>query len=347
MSRNPLSAVDRRGTCHVLFILAPPRSFTTIVSHMLGQHPQMYGLPETHLFCAETVAEWLYLCSRTTSTLDVDEVASKHPAHGAQLNMDHGLLRVVAQLYFGEQTEIAIKWASEWLKQRSNFTTSAILKIVAKNVYPRILVDKSPSIVYCIEFLRRAFQMFPQAKFIHLVRHPRSHGESVMKYLRAMQRLAPIPASHWLFRLASFPYPSANESGMPRLRELDPQRGWYVLNMNICEFLKSVPEDRKKRIVGEELLARPESGLREIAAWMGLRTDSEALEEMKHPERSPYACYGPPGARYGNDHFFLKRPTFRPNEVKPQRLDGPVSWREFDQGFLPEVKQLAQEFGYD
>jgi hypothetical protein len=30
----------------LVFLLAPPRSFTTVVSSMLGQHPQLYGLPE-------------------------------------------------------------------------------------------------------------------------------------------------------------------------------------------------------------------------------------------------------------------------------------------------------------
>ncbi len=320
---------------------------------MLGQHPQMYGLPETHLLCAETMAEWRHLSSQTSFTFDVDELASKHPAQGAQVNlrsimMDHGLLRVVAQLYLGEQTEFSVKWASGWLRRRSHFTTGAILELLAEKVYPRILVDKSPSVAYRPEFLQRAYEMFPQAKFIHLVRHPRGHGESVMKYLRAMQRLAPVPPSHWLFHLASFPYRSASDGDMPqRVPDLDPQRGWYVLNMNICEFLKSVSDDQKKRIRGEELLASPDRGLREIAGWMGLRTDSEAIEEMKHPERSPYACYGPVGARFGNDHFFLKRPLLRTDGAKPQRLEGPVGWRGDGQGFLAEVRELAQQFGYE
>ena len=30
-----------------LFILAPPRSFTSVVCAMIGNHPQMLGLPET------------------------------------------------------------------------------------------------------------------------------------------------------------------------------------------------------------------------------------------------------------------------------------------------------------
>ncbi len=346
--RIPGTSAGRSALCDILFILAPPRSFTTVVSHMLGQHPQMYGLPETHLLCAETMAEWWRLSSQTSFTFGVDELASKHPVQGAQVNIDHGLLRVVAQLYLGEQTEFSVKWASGWLRRRSHFTTGAILELLAEKVYPRILVDKSPSVVYRPEFLQRAYEMFPQAKFIHLVRHPRGQGESVMKYLRAMQRLAPVPPSHWLFHLASFPYRSASDGDMPQgVPDLDPQRAWYVLNMNICEFLKSVSDDQKKRIRGEELLAGPDRVLREIAGWMGLRTDSEAIEEMKHPERSPYACYGPAGARFGNDRFFLKRPLLRPDGAKPQRLEGPVSWRGDGQGFLAEVRELAQQFGYE
>jgi hypothetical protein len=157
---------------------------------MLGQHPQMYGLPETHLLSAETMVEWWNLCSQAT------------------FNMDHGLLRVVAELYFCEQTEYTVKRALGWLRRRSHLTTGAILELLAEKVYPRILVDKGPSIVYRPEFLQRAYQIFPQAKFIHLVRHPRGHGKSVMKYLRGRQKLGPVPVAHWLLHLASFPHPA-------------------------------------------------------------------------------------------------------------------------------------------
>ncbi len=33
-----------------LFLLAPPRSYTSLINAMLGQHPQAYGLPELCLF---------------------------------------------------------------------------------------------------------------------------------------------------------------------------------------------------------------------------------------------------------------------------------------------------------
>ena len=38
-----------------VFVLAPVRSFTSVVCAMIGQHPQMYGLPETNLLCHATV----------------------------------------------------------------------------------------------------------------------------------------------------------------------------------------------------------------------------------------------------------------------------------------------------
>jgi len=41
---------------HPLLILASPRSFTSVICAALGQHPQMYELPELHLFVADTLA---------------------------------------------------------------------------------------------------------------------------------------------------------------------------------------------------------------------------------------------------------------------------------------------------
>jgi len=315
-----------------LMILAVPRSFSSVVAAMLGQHPQMYGLPEMELFGAETVAEWWKLCSG--------------PAFPTRA---HGTLRAIAQLFFGKQTAYTVKLAEGWLWRRSHFTTGFLLETLARRVHPAILVEKSTSNVYNAKFLQRAYRMFPQARFIHLVRHPRGHGESVMSFLKERNRLGPLPPSHWMLRLASFPpLPSeAGASASQGVADLDPQRGWYALNKNICDFLKSVPDDQKMWVRGEDLVSRPDESLQELAAWMVLRTDAEAIEEMKHPERSPYACFGPLGARFGNDRFFLKSPALRPDRAQPQSLEGSVRWREDGRGLLPEVVQLAKQFGYE
>ena len=40
-----------------LFLLAPPRSYTSLVNAMLGQHPQAFGLPELCLFNVERLVD--------------------------------------------------------------------------------------------------------------------------------------------------------------------------------------------------------------------------------------------------------------------------------------------------
>ena len=63
-----------------LFILAPPRSFTSVSCGMIGQHPQLLGLPETNLF-ARADYNQLALLFRVRPRLQ------------------HGLLRAIAELY--------------------------------------------------------------------------------------------------------------------------------------------------------------------------------------------------------------------------------------------------------
>jgi hypothetical protein len=308
-----------------VFLLAPPRSFTSVVCAMLGQHPQMYGFPETQLFTADTLAgTW-----------------SKRPHADYP---QHGLRRLVAQLFYGEQTEESVKLAQGWLRRRAHFNTGFIFESLAERVYPLIPVEKSPDVVLDDCSLERMYTFFPQARFIHLLRHPRGHGESNIRVLKKLaEQGQTLP--RWMFCRGS--RNAADDSSKQGGSEvLDPQRGWLVHNRRIGTFLESVPNEQKIQVRGEELLTDADEGLRRIAKWLGLRTDSEAIERMKHPEQSPYALPGPSGARYGNSLFFLERPELRPDRVKPQTLDGPLPWRDDGQGFLPEVKRLAREFGY-
>jgi Sulfotransferase family len=311
-----------------LFILAPARSFTSITCAMLGQHPQMYGLPETNLFCEETVGARARRVERAT-----------YP-------MGQGLLRAVAQLHFGAQDLSTVRMARQWLSARSELTTDFLFKVLADRVFPLLLIDKSPSTVNRLEVLRRIHGKFPGACFLHLVRHPRGQGESVMKAIEERRKEGPLPPTHWLLRIACYPSSPTNARGQPDDLAPAPQNWWYARNTLICRFLQSVPPERRMRVRGEDVLAEPDRILPDIAAWLGVRTDASAVEDMKHPERSPYAFLGPPGARFGNDKLFLQDPVLRPRPVKVHSLEGPLSWHRGGEGFAPEVKALAREFGY-
>src|SRR5262245_29459069 len=171
-ARTKVSKIGGRpaATPDIVFVLAPPRSFTSITCAMLGQHPQLYGVPELRLFAAETIEKWINLCSEAT-----------YP-------MASGTLRTISQLIFGEQTERAVQMAWGWLRERPQWTTKMLVEALAEVVRPRIIIDKSPNVVYWPEFLHRMYRMFPNARFIHLLRHPRGHGESVIKLMRHIEK---------------------------------------------------------------------------------------------------------------------------------------------------------------
>ena len=315
----------RTELAHPVFILAPPCTFSWALCAMLGEHPQMYALPELHLFSAETMEEWWDLCARES------------------YEMDHGLARTVATLYFGEQTEDTIVRARGWLRRRAHFTTGFLLEEIARTLHPLIPIEKSPSLIYRTEFLQRALAMFPNARFLHLVSHPGAFAASVLEALSALEKRQPLPSTHWLRRLACYSDSGGSDSSDECL---DPQRSWYALNNKIAEFLNSVPEEQRRTVRGEDLLDRSNAGFLQVVAWLGLRADSEALEQMRHPERSAYAGYGPQNARFGNDLFLVPGPMLPSSWSAPRSLDGPLAWRPDGGSFLPEVKELAQRFGY-
>lgn len=305
-----------------VFILAPPRSYTSVVCAAVGQHPQLYGFPETHLFEGETLAE---LWSLRTGHWIRD-----------------GLLRVVAELFFGGQSEEAVTLARGWLHRRSLLNTGYIFELLIEKIHPLIPVEKSPDLVCEMRSMQRILHMFPNARFIHLLRHPRGFCESNATIFRAFAERGELPASHWAYTPAGGAVKEGRNANV-----IDPQIGWFRQNRNICELLAPLPPTRWMRLRGEDFLRNPREHLAQIAAWLGCRTDDAAIEAMLHPECSPYAKRGPTNARLGNSRKFLEKPELRPFERPVESLDGPLSWLDGAQEFLPRVRKLAKEFGYE
>jgi hypothetical protein len=175
----------------------------------------------------------------------------------------------------------------------------------------------------------RIYEAFPDARFVHLVRHPVGQCKSVMSM------------NDGAFALYVNSIDFLEERAI-----IEPQFAWHDLNINILNFLDIVPAEQQIRIRGEEIMSDPPTHLRQICRWLGLRDDDEAVDQMMHPERSPFACFGPIDALFGNDPNFLRGPEFRPHKVKIPSLNKPVEWRDDGKGLHPRVVALAQEFGY-
>ena len=303
-----------------LFVLAPPRSFTSLVCAILGQHPSLCGVPELNLFQAETMDEFW-------SGREPDG-RLKSPFWSV---MRHGLLRTVAQFYAGEQTIDSVKMAERWIRARKTVSTGDVYRELCAKAAPLRLVEKSPAYIRKREYMDRLLLTFPNSRFIHLLRHPPSQGESqlnvnggpmVLFFLGAIDNRGPEPV-------------------------LDPQILWHDSHVQIANFLDELPPSQWLRVRGEGFLEDIDNTLTKICNWLGIPADAAALDVMKHPERSPFSCVGPVNARLGNDINFLESPALRPVKTKANSLFGPVGWRSDGVSFHPRVVQLAQQFGYE
>lgn len=282
---------------------------------MIGQHPELFGVPELNLFNFDKVTGLWQAVSKEV---------------GFDGNRRQGLLRTLAEVLFGEQTDETINAAAHWVAARQNWSTSEIFNAISDLVYPLRIVDKSPTYTMDIDRLYRIYKSCPDARFIHLVRHPIKQCESVMNL------------NYGVFAL----FVNAIEYRDGKAH-IEPQIAWHDLNANIIDFLEDVvPLEQHIRVRGELIMEQPKKQLGEICRWLGISDSEQAIDDMMHPERSPYACFGPITALFGNDPNFLKGPKFRQHVPTLPSLDGPVSWRDDGKGLYPEVMKLAHMFGY-
>lgn len=291
-----------------LFIVAPPRSYTSVVGGMLGQHPQAYGLPEVNLSQADTLGDlW-----------DARPLMKNFAASGMS-----GLLRLLAELHEGTQTEEAVVRARRWILRRLHWPTGRVLAHIQEAVGPdRMLIDKSPRNTIRVDNMRRLLRICPDASFLHLTRHPRTQSRSLVDLMKA--------------------------TGLGDSAPDTPERTWLRAQTNILEFAAGLATGQYMRIKGETLLRQPHFYLGQICDWLDLDAGPDSIEAMLHPETSPYACFGPPSAPFGNDPNFLEQPVLdfdRLARIKEPPLEGDLEW-QLDARMEQPVKRLARQFGY-
>ena len=128
---------------------------------------------------------------------------------------------------------------------------------------------------------------------------------------------------------------------------IDPQLDWRLRQQGIVTFLDGVPEDRQMRVRSEDILADPRRQLPAVCQWLGLKWSERIYRALLHPERCSYSCLGPYGAELGNAPAFLASPAFHREALSlREELERPLPWRPDSKSFLPEVVEMAQQFGY-
>ena len=293
-----------------VFVLAPPRSYSSVVTTMIGQHPDLAGLPELKLFAYRTIAE----------------MEASLPRYWRERGFTHrspGLVRALAQFEFGDQELDSLERARAWLEDRPHWSGAHVFDVLLARLAPRAAVEKSPENVATTAALSRLARAYPNARYLHLTRHPVTTQLSMVEH-----RKRTVP-SHPL--------------------EGQPMAGiaaWLDVHGRIVRFLARLPPERVLRVRAEDVLNDPERQLAAIARWLGLRTDATAIAAMRHPEASPFARFGPKGSGVigGHDPEFLRAPIPRAVEL-PHTVEQPAGWQG-EARLWQRTAALAGRLGY-
>jgi len=282
-----------------IFVLGTRGPGIALVGAMIGRNPAAFGLPQINLFVGETLERMLE--------------ATPSPNHV------QGLLRALAYIYGSEQTIISVGMAWRWVFSHMSWPTSQVFDELRRRVAPQRLVDKSVSYSRDAKVLERIRNALPDAYYIHIVEHPLTPGA-----IGSTQRPAFMNGTR---------RPMGGESSG------EDQMQWLSAHRLIAEAMHFVEAEKYIHLQLDKLLSNPHAEMRDLCRRLALPDDDEALAEMLHPERSPFACLGPVGANLGDDPAFLQDPTFPPKAI--------LSGQTIGSRLTAEVAQFAAQYGYE
>jgi hypothetical protein len=291
-----------------VFMLAPPRSYSTVSLAMLAGHPQLYGFPEMLVFTAPTVGEILKGTGRTRKAGWIEFGNT-------------GIARAVAEIHEGGQSPEAVERAMDWLRDHGDWKAVALMDHLLQLVYPKIGLEKSPDTVGSNAALNACLRAYPRARYLHLTRHPVGTVQSMRK--------------HWV---AIFP-----EEMTPQARVNVCLFRWYTFHLRIVKAVQGLPDDQWMRVRAEDLLRAPQIWLPRVLDWLSLGHDNVTIEQMTWTDRWQFAQLYK-GAGSGGDPSFQQNPALRPVATPAAELISP-SWKITDK-VRRRVVTLARYLGY-
>lgn len=307
LSENGLKSKEKPGELSPIFIIAPPRSGTTLLRVMLAGHPELFACNELQLLHFETLAE-------------------RQEAYTGKFSLwSEGLIRAVMELKGLEVEEAKLllqKFAKQGVTTREMFEhlDEWANDLPTSNEQKRIsLVDKSPSYALDSMALEKAIRDFPNAKFIHLVRHPYSMVKSFEKY--GMDQVL---------------YLHPHEYTSRELGELV----WLQSHRNTLEFSEKLSPQQYCRIQYEDLVQSPEEVMRGLCEQLDLPFHENLLNPYKDLENKMTDGIHSDSRSMGDTNFDKK------NEIDAKKAE---EWKgvEKDNFLSEDTSQLFETLSTD
>ena len=278
---------------------------------MIGRHPQLYSFPDLNLFIAD----------RVDTLMALDAEACDAPLMGTYLG---GAVRTIAEVYFSDQGSAALAKARAWLQAHREDTTQMLMDSLLARIHPRTGVEKSARTGMSRTSMERARGFYPDARFVHLTRHPITAIESMRNCHQPFKAHA---VSAW------------TESSILSYCG----RVWLHTQRSILRFTSTLAPGQSMRVRSESILRDPDEHLPRVLSWLGLPQWAGEVDLMKHPEFSPYARKLD-GIRDDSDSSFLLQPSLRAIPDDPP-LEFPTAWG-VSQPLAAEVVEMAAALGY-
>lgn len=213
------------------FIIGIGRSGTTILSKLLNNHPQIHCLPEAN-FMVFFLHE--YQNKNKISTLDIDLIFKQialyglsHPWIGWEFDMDGTKAELIKECDSSKGLSYLKLCETIFI----NFKPNELNKDNAK-----IIIDKNPS--YTI-FTKHISKVFPNAKFIFLVRDYRANVLSRKQNMNLKSPDIAFNAFRWrLFNKQALRYLNANKKKVLLVRYEEFVKNNKFEMQKICNFLE-------------------------------------------------------------------------------------------------------------
>jgi acyl-CoA synthetase (AMP-forming)/AMP-acid ligase II len=249
-SLRPLSPSPPDGSAaknpQAVFVLAPPRSGSTLLRVLLAGHPRLFAPPELELLPFHTMADRRAIFSGRHEFWLEGALRAVMEAKGCDA-------RTARQIVRGHED--------------SNTTVRDFYGLLQQWIGDRTLVDKTPSYALRSEVLVRAEQDFEEPLYIHLTRHPAAVVQSFEEVK--------------LHLVADIQFASVPEAPPRELAELT----WLVSHENILQHFERVPGHRRLVVSFERLVADPRGTVKGICRFLGLEFVPDMLHPYREQGR--------------------------------------------------------------
>ena len=293
--RAPFTPPQKKNK-RMLFVLSSPRSGSTLFRVMLAGHQQIFCPPEISLLFFKDMQEWQQNVSFGQEFT--------WPAEGL-----HWALVELLNLEPQEGWDLIEKMVAE------NHTVPDVYHRIQTLASDRLVVDKTPPYAMDMETLKRAEEIFEDAVYIHLVRHPYAMMESFLRV-----RLDQQFSSSLFTETNPDPYIVAETI-------------WATANRNLSTFLANIDPARHRLVRYEDLVQAPEATMREVCDLLLMPYDPALITPYDGRRERMMGGIGDPN-------------ILTHTGIDPTLAD---TWREvrFPRHLDRTTRQLAEQFGYE